>query len=80
MRRFIYARLCWLDVGEQDGTILVWQFNTATNEFVPAASMSGHTGPVVTLMLIGSRLYSGSMDKTIRVSGWWHVGLHVWNC
>ncbi|KAG0630698.1 hypothetical protein M758_1G197900 [Ceratodon purpureus] len=56
-----------LFAGTQDGTILVWQFNTATNEFVPAASMSGHTGPVVTLMLIGSRLYSGSMDKTIRV-------------
>lgn len=58
-----------MDVGEQDGTILVWQFSPATNQFEPVASMSGHTGPVVTLMLIASRLYSGSMDNTIRVSG-----------
>nr|PNR57693.1 hypothetical protein PHYPA_004687 [Physcomitrium patens] len=42
-------------------------FNAATNQFEPAASMSGHTGPVVTLMLIANRLYSGSMDSTIRV-------------
>lgn len=59
-----------LFAGTQDGTILVWQFNPATNQFEPAASLSGHTGPVVTLMMIGSRLYSGSMDKTIRV---WEV-------
>lgn len=57
----------FLFAGTQDGTILVWQFSPATNQFEPLASMSGHTGPVVTLMLIGSRLYSGSMDNTIRV-------------
>jgi F-box/WD-40 domain protein 7 len=56
-----------LFAGTQDGSILVWRFSPATNQFEPLASMLGHTGPVVTLMLIANRLYSGSMDKTIRV-------------
>jgi F-box/WD-40 domain protein 7 len=51
----------------QDGTILEWKFNALTHSFEPAASLSGHTGPVITLLFIGNRLYTGSMDKTIRV-------------
>lgn len=51
----------------QDGSILLWKFNTTSNQFEPAASFTGHTGPVITLLFVGNRLYSGSMDNTIRV-------------
>ncbi|CAI9092151.1 OLC1v1027326C1 [Oldenlandia corymbosa var. corymbosa] len=57
----------FLFAGIQDGSILAWKFNVATNSFVPAASLSGHTSAVVTLVVGANRLYSGSMDKTIRV-------------
>jgi WD40 repeat protein len=56
-----------LFAGTQDGTILEWKFNAINNSFEPAASLSGHSGPVITLLFIGNRLYSGSMDKSIRV-------------
>ncbi|CAK9199715.1 unnamed protein product [Sphagnum troendelagicum] len=56
-----------LFAGTQDGTILEWKFNALTHSFEPAASLSGHTGPVITLLFIGNRLYTGSMDKTIRI-------------
>ena len=45
----------------------MWKFNTTSNQFEPAASFAGHTGPVIKLLFIGNRLYSGSMDNTIRV-------------
>jgi hypothetical protein len=45
----------------------MWKFNTTSNQFEPAASFTGHTGPVITLLFVGNRLYSGSMDNTIRV-------------
>ncbi|EPS70603.1 hypothetical protein M569_04157, partial [Genlisea aurea] len=51
----------------QEGTILAWRFNVAANTFEPAASLKGHTLAVVTLVVGGSRLYSGSMDHSIRV-------------
>lgn len=51
----------------QDGSILAWKFNAATNSFEPAASLVGHTLAVVTLVVGGNRMYSGSMDHTIRV-------------
>lgn len=56
-----------LFAGTQDGSILAWKFNVASNCFEPAASLKGHTSAVVTLVVGASRLYSGSMDKTIRV-------------
>ncbi|GKV05041.1 hypothetical protein SLEP1_g17090 [Rubroshorea leprosula] len=56
-----------LFAGTQDGTILAWKFNVATNCFEPAASLKGHTLAVVSLVVGGSRLYSGSMDHSIRV-------------
>jgi hypothetical protein len=52
----------------QDGSILAWKFNAATNCFEPAASLIGHTLGVVSLVVGANRLYSGSMDCTIRVS------------
>ncbi|KAL2542024.1 Zinc finger CCCH domain-containing protein 48 [Abeliophyllum distichum] len=56
-----------LFAGTQDGTILAWKFNAATNCFEPAASLKGHTLAVVTLLVGASRLYSGSMDHSIKV-------------
>ena len=38
-----------------------------TNCFEPAASLTGHQLAVVSLIVGGMRVYSGSMDKTIRV-------------
>lgn len=52
----------------QDGSILAWKFNVATNCFEPAASLKGHSRGVVSLVVGANRLYSGSMDNTIRVS------------
>lgn len=52
----------------QDGTILAWKFNAATNCFEPAASLKGHNLGVVSLVVGANRLYSGSMDYSIRVS------------
>lgn len=51
----------------QDGSILAWRYNAATNCFEPAASLTGHTLAVVTLYVGANRLYSGSMDKSIKV-------------
>jgi len=56
-----------LFAGTQDGSILAWKFNAATNRFEPAASLIGHTLGVVSLVVGANRLYSGSMDCTIRV-------------
>ncbi|KAL6580417.1 hypothetical protein OROMI_008441 [Orobanche minor] len=56
-----------LFAGTQEGTILAWKFNVAANCFQPVASLKGHTLAVVTLVVIGNRMYSGSMDHSIRV-------------
>ena len=51
----------------QDGTILAWKFNAVTNNFEPAASLKSHTLAVVSLVVGAKRLYSGSMDHSIKV-------------
>lgn len=56
-----------LFAGVQEGTILAWKFNVATNCFEPAASLKGHTLAVVTLVVGANRMYSGSMDHSIKV-------------
>lgn len=53
--------------GAQDGSILAWKFNTIVNMFQPMATLGGHTAAVVTLEASDGKLYSGSMDKTIKV-------------
>lgn len=53
--------------GVHDGSILAWTFNSGTNSFEATASLKGHTGSVVSLVFGAGRLYSGSMDNTIRV-------------
>ncbi|RVW76651.1 Zinc finger CCCH domain-containing protein 48 [Vitis vinifera] len=52
---------------DQDGAILAWKFNAVSNCFEPAASLKGHTQSVITLVVGANRLYSGSMDRSIRV-------------
>ncbi|KAL6004508.1 hypothetical protein ACLOJK_005061 [Asimina triloba] len=56
-----------LFAGSQYGSILVWKFNNVGNSFEPAATLLGHNLTVVSLIVGGAqRLYSGSMDNTIR--------------
>ncbi|KAL6005556.1 hypothetical protein ACLOJK_006123 [Asimina triloba] len=55
-----------LFAGTQDGSILVWKFSVERNCFEPAASLTGHSLAVVTLVVGAMRLYSGSMDHTIK--------------
>ncbi|GMH09047.1 hypothetical protein Nepgr_010887 [Nepenthes gracilis] len=57
----VYALVVGNDLlfaGTQDGAILAWKFNVATNCFEPAASLKGHTLAVVTLVVGANRLYS----------------------
>eukprot|EP00897_Mesotaenium_endlicherianum_P008216 jgi/Mesen1/7422/ME000388S06640 len=56
-----------LFAGCHDGSILAWQYSATSGTFEPAASLTGHTAAVVALEKAGGRMYSGSMDKTIRV-------------
>lgn len=49
---------------------MAWRYNAASNCFEPAASLQGHTLAVVTLYVGANRLYSGSMDKSIKVNTW----------
>jgi WD40 repeat protein len=56
-----------LFAGTQDGSILVWRYNSTTSCFDPAASLLGHTLAVVSLYVGANRLYSGAMDNSIKV-------------
>ncbi|KAL6004664.1 hypothetical protein ACLOJK_005219 [Asimina triloba] len=61
-----------LFAGSQDGSILVRKFNDVGSSFEPAATLLGHNLTVASLTVGGARrLYSGSMDNTIRV---WDLG------
>ncbi|KAL5863605.1 hypothetical protein ACOSQ3_001119 [Xanthoceras sorbifolium] len=59
-----------LFAGAQDGDILAWKGSSETRSpFQLAVTMKGHILPVICLAVGGGgkRLYSGSMDNTIRV-------------
>uniref|UniRef100_A0A2N9ID15 C3H1-type domain-containing protein n=1 Tax=Fagus sylvatica TaxID=28930 RepID=A0A2N9ID15_FAGSY len=57
-----------LFAGIEDGVILAWKGTNETNiTFQVAATLKGHTRGVTSLVVGGKRLYSGSMDHTIRV-------------
>ncbi|VVA34373.1 PREDICTED: zinc finger [Prunus dulcis] len=56
-----------LFAGAQDGVILVWKGCSESNPFQLAGTLKGHTQAVVCLTVGRSRLYSGSVDQTIRV-------------
>ena len=51
----------------QNGTIYAWKPKKETNAFELAKTLGGDNGAVVSLTVGGGRLYSGSMDNTIRV-------------
>ncbi|PRQ24290.1 putative transcription factor C3H family [Rosa chinensis] len=55
-----------LFAGTQEGVILVWKDGPEDNPFQLAAPLEGHTGAVVCLKVEADRLYSGSVDHTIR--------------
>ncbi|KAJ9691693.1 hypothetical protein PVL29_013774 [Vitis rotundifolia] len=66
----IYAMVVDHDMlfaGAENGTIYAWKANKETNAFEPATTLGGHNCAVVSLTVGGGRLYSGSMDNTIRV-------------
>ncbi|XP_074560324.1 zinc finger CCCH domain-containing protein 17-like [Curcuma longa] len=54
-------------VGIQDGSILAWQFNSEELILVQPMALDGHLLPVVSLLVHGDKLYSGSMDHTIKI-------------
>ncbi|KAL6002965.1 hypothetical protein ACLOJK_023187 [Asimina triloba] len=56
-----------LFTGQLDGSILVWKFNNGENSFEPTPSLQGHSSNVASLTVGGQRLYSSSLDNTIRV-------------
>ncbi|CAN0870895.1 Zinc finger CCCH domain-containing protein 48 [Linum grandiflorum] len=53
----------------QDGIIWVWKTGSDEqgNVFQPAASLIGHTSAVISLRFGAGRLYSGSIDGTIKM-------------
>ncbi|KAF8034119.1 hypothetical protein BT93_C0407 [Corymbia citriodora subsp. variegata] len=56
-----------LFAGAQDGAILVCKEGSEADPFQMAAPLRGHTQGVVSLTIGRDRLYSGSIDLTIRV-------------
>eukprot|EP01042_Synura_sphagnicola_P001911 gene1911-2255_t len=54
-----------------EGLIRTWRLNGVTGTFEHLALLEGHTRGVTTLLLIGTALWSGSMDRSIRC---WDVG------
>ncbi|XP_021765944.1 zinc finger CCCH domain-containing protein 48-like [Chenopodium quinoa] len=56
-----------LFAGVNDGSILVWKFNFEATMFEAVAPLKGHTQAVVSLIYGAKRLYSGSMDSTVKV-------------
>lgn len=64
---FVWKKKILFSLILQDAHILAWKFNVAGNCFEPAASLNGHRLAVVSLVVGVMRLYSGSMDHTIKV-------------
>ncbi|CAO2161379.1 unnamed protein product [Urochloa humidicola] len=56
-----------LFAGMGDGRIMAWKFPSKDSNNEPVAILSGHQRPVISLSISATRLYSGSLDKTIKV-------------
>ncbi|XP_006645585.1 zinc finger CCCH domain-containing protein 17-like [Oryza brachyantha] len=56
-----------LFAGTGDGRIMAWKFPADKSDFGPVAILSGHERPVISLCVSTTKLYSGSLDKTIKV-------------
>lgn len=53
--------------GGEDCGILAWKFNPQTNMFEQVGAMHGHGGAILQLEVVGTLLFSASMDGTVRV-------------
>ncbi|CAL4958687.1 unnamed protein product [Urochloa decumbens] len=56
-----------LFAGTGDGRIMAWKFPSKESNNEPMAILSGHQRAVISLSISTTRLYSGSLDKTIKV-------------
>ncbi|TYJ15168.1 hypothetical protein E1A91_A10G166700v1 [Gossypium mustelinum] len=66
----VYAMIVAGDMlfaGAQNGGIIAWRASCDTDSFQLAASLEGHNGAVSCLAVGDKMLFSGSLDKTIRV-------------
>lgn len=55
-----------LFAGTGDGRIMAWRFPAKDSNTEPVLILSGHQRPVISLSISARRLYSGSLDKTIK--------------
>eukprot|EP00744_Colponema_vietnamica_P005947 GILI01008668.1.p1 GENE.GILI01008668.1~~GILI01008668.1.p1 ORF type:complete len:395 (+),score=60.24 GILI01008668.1:123-1307(+) len=53
--------------GSQDATIMMWQFDEATNSFRSIHQFTGHSGAIFSLLFVNNFLFSASADASIRV-------------
>uniref|UniRef100_A0A0E0MSE7 Anaphase-promoting complex subunit 4 WD40 domain-containing protein n=1 Tax=Oryza rufipogon TaxID=4529 RepID=A0A0E0MSE7_ORYRU len=56
-----------LFAGTGDGRIMAWKIPDKKGDSGPVAILSGHERQVISLGVSATRLYSGSLDKTIKV-------------
>uniref|UniRef100_A0A0E0JF20 Uncharacterized protein n=1 Tax=Oryza punctata TaxID=4537 RepID=A0A0E0JF20_ORYPU len=56
-----------LFAGTGDGRIMAWKIPDEKGDSGPLAILRGHERPVISLGVSATRLYSGSLDKTIKV-------------
>jgi len=56
-----------LFAGTGDGSIMAWKFPAKESNLRPVAILKGHERQVISLSVSATRLYSGSLDNTIRV-------------
>ncbi|TVU21452.1 hypothetical protein EJB05_31085, partial [Eragrostis curvula] len=56
-----------LFAGTGDGRIVAWNFSSKEISVEPVAILSGHERPVISLSVSTTSLFSGSLDKTIKV-------------
>ncbi|PUZ58428.1 hypothetical protein GQ55_5G508700 [Panicum hallii var. hallii] len=56
-----------LFAGTGDGRIMAWKFPSKESNMEPVSILTGHQRPVISLSISATRLYSGSLDKTIKV-------------
>ncbi|RLM93281.1 zinc finger CCCH domain-containing protein 17-like [Panicum miliaceum] len=56
-----------LFAGTGDGRIMAWKFPSKESNMEPVSILTGHQRPVISLSISATRLYSGSLDKTIKL-------------
>lgn len=56
-----------LFAGTGDGRIMAWKFPSTESNIEPVSILNGHQRAVISLSISPTRLYSGSLDKTIKV-------------